>query len=121
MRRWPIALIIVLLAGALAANACMETRRALGEDCLKDSDCLSGTCSQLRCANPGPILDAQVIAEAAPEDAGVDATGTLPEASPNREDEVDGPVGDGAESGDADVETGDPSADAPTGGDGSGD
>jgi hypothetical protein len=34
---------------ALLASACLETKRALGEDCLKDGDCQSGVCSQLRC------------------------------------------------------------------------
>ena len=63
-----------LLLMALLA-ACSETRRSLGEDCLKDGDCLSGICSQLRCASPPRLLDGAIAplpadATAAPVDAG---------------------------------------------------
>jgi hypothetical protein len=44
--------------GALLGNACLETRRSLGEDCLKDDDCQSRICSQLRCAAAPPTTDA---------------------------------------------------------------
>ena len=47
---------------ALTAFACTETRRPLGEDCLKNADCISGVCSQLRCAVEPIILDAQITA-----------------------------------------------------------
>jgi hypothetical protein len=33
------------------------TSRGLGEDCLKDQDCLSGICSQLKCAAAPPLID----------------------------------------------------------------
>ncbi|MDP9151230.1 MAG: hypothetical protein M3O36_14990 [Myxococcota bacterium] len=52
-------LMLVALAGA-----CSETRRALGEDCLKNVDCLSGICSQLRCAAQPYVIDAQITAPA---------------------------------------------------------
>jgi hypothetical protein len=46
----------VVLA-VLALLACAETRRPLGEDCLKNGDCLSGVCAGLRCASAPPLLD----------------------------------------------------------------
>jgi hypothetical protein len=39
-----------------ATAGCQLTSRALGEDCLKDQDCLSGICSQLKCAAAPPLL-----------------------------------------------------------------
>jgi hypothetical protein len=41
----------------------METRRSLGEDCLKDDECLSGVCSQLRCAEPPSTTGVRIIAD----------------------------------------------------------
>jgi hypothetical protein len=88
----------------------METRRSLGEDCLKNDDCLSGVCSQLHCAASPPLIDAQV---------------TRPEAD---DDAIDGPAEatTGVEAGDALVDTaGDTFAesapDALMNGDGTGD
>jgi hypothetical protein len=52
-------------------SACTELRGSIGEDCLKDQDCLSGVCSELHCAPQPPLLDA---AFAPTIDAGVDAT-----------------------------------------------
>jgi hypothetical protein len=46
---------VVLLAMGASAG-CQLTSRALGEDCLKDQDCLSGICSQLKCAAAPPLL-----------------------------------------------------------------
>ncbi|MDP9033272.1 MAG: hypothetical protein M3O50_00570 [Myxococcota bacterium] len=53
-----------LLTLVALAGACTETRRALGEDCLKNVDCLSGICSQLRCAAQPYLSDAQITAPA---------------------------------------------------------
>jgi hypothetical protein len=51
----------------------METQRSLGEDCLKDEDCLSGICSQLVCAALPPTIDAALFGDGAPAiDAGGD-------------------------------------------------
>jgi hypothetical protein len=81
------------------ASACVQTQRALGEDCLKDQDCLSGICSQLQCAAAPPLLDGGVPqgpgAEAGPE-AGVDAAVEGgPDAPPDVAAES-APPGDGA-------------------------
>ena len=68
----------ILIASVLLV-ACTETRRPLGEDCLKDQDCLSGICSGLKCAAAPPTLEAGPTppdAEAdAPSDAPADGTG----------------------------------------------
>ena len=56
MARATIAALSLLALGA----ACSETRRPLGEDCLKDDDCLSGLCSQLACAASPKLLDGAI-------------------------------------------------------------
>jgi hypothetical protein len=45
----------VLLALAACFSACAETRFGLGDDCLKDQDCLSGICSGGKCVAAPPI------------------------------------------------------------------
>ena len=50
------ALLSFFVVGWLASG-CSPSQRALGEECLKDQDCLSGYCSQLQCAAQPPILD----------------------------------------------------------------
>lgn len=42
-------------------GACTETRRTIGEDCLKADDCLSGVCSSQKCTAAPPLLDATMI------------------------------------------------------------
>jgi hypothetical protein len=121
MRAWATALVVFFSAGVLPATACMETRRSLGEDCLKDSDCVSGICSQLHCATPSPVIDAQVIAHGAAEDSDIDVLATSPDATAAPDAEVDGVAGDGASSDEGAIEPEGSSADAPTDGDGSGD
>ncbi|MBV9945510.1 MAG: hypothetical protein JOZ69_01525 [Myxococcales bacterium] len=56
------------VAGALLLGGCVETRRALGESCLKNTDCLSGICSQLRCDVLPPLTDTRLISDAAAGD-----------------------------------------------------
>jgi hypothetical protein len=76
------------LALALAAAACGETRRPIGDECLRDDDCLSGVCADRACVSAPslvtgaespppddspriPTADAQG-ADAAPKDAGAE-------------------------------------------------
>jgi hypothetical protein len=74
--------VVVCAAGALVSGACMETRRSLGEECLKDSDCLSGVCAQLVCVAAPSTTDTPAIAEAGSGGAAEDAVGTgAPDAS----------------------------------------
>jgi len=64
-------LVVLALIGA-----CVQTKRSLGEDCLKNEDCLSGICSQLQCAAEPPLLDAEIDADGPFEgypDASVDS------------------------------------------------
>jgi hypothetical protein len=68
--------VVVLGLTVAAASACVESQRALGEDCLKDQDCLSGICAQLQCAAAPPVLDATAPAVAA--DTGVPDTFVAP-------------------------------------------
>jgi hypothetical protein len=84
----PAAVVVAVLASAVA---CTETERANGESCLKDQDCLSGICSQLRCAAQPMLLDG---APAAPADAA--DTSSPPGPSPDAgADDSAGGAGDG--------------------------
>lgn len=65
------------IAGVVVA--CIELKGSLGSDCLKNQDCQSGVCSQLRCVEQPPLLEL----EAGP-DAAVDGT-------------TDGPPGNGTD------------------------
>jgi hypothetical protein len=44
----------VTLGLACCLHACEETRRGAGEECLRNEDCLSNSCSGRSCANEGP-------------------------------------------------------------------
>ena len=59
------AVLALMVGGVLLAGGCIETRRSLGEDCLKNDDCLSQVCSQLRCATSPPTLGRPEVADAA--------------------------------------------------------
>jgi hypothetical protein len=61
-------LVAVVLCTMGAIAGCQLTSRALGEDCLKDQDCLSGICSQLKCAAAPPLLSS--IPEGTPDSGG---------------------------------------------------
>jgi hypothetical protein len=86
------------LTGALG-QGCAEGRRANGEPCLKDQDCLSGICSQLACAAAPELLDAEV--DATSDGNGGDAAAD----AASEEGAADGPV-DAPVEGPADVATG---------------
>ncbi len=61
---------VVLLVTGLMVSACTETRRSLGEGCLKDEDCTSGICSGQQCTAAPPLLDAETPFQDAATDAG---------------------------------------------------
>jgi hypothetical protein len=75
----------VALAAA-AALACGETRRPIGDECLRDEDCLSSTCSARECvAAPALVTGAGnateeepriPVADAAPRDASSQGSAT---------------------------------------------
>lgn len=52
---------VLALGACLAAGVahCAETRRAVGEQCLKDEDCLSGVCAAQECIAAPPLLEAE--------------------------------------------------------------
>jgi len=60
-----LALVMAGIAALSLAYACAETKRSLGDECLKSEDCLSGICSQLVCAAAAPLIDAMVENEEA--------------------------------------------------------
>jgi hypothetical protein len=70
-----------LLVVAIGLAACTEMRRPLGEDCLKDQDCVSGICSGLKCSATPPLVEAGPTPDAAvdaPQDAPQDTTTDAP-------------------------------------------
>lgn len=68
-------LALVALGTLSLALACGETRRPIGEECLRDDDCLSGVCFARSCV-PAPPLVAGAVS---PEE---DARGPLPLPDP---------------------------------------
>lgn len=53
---------VLLLATFVLLGACAETEVGFGEECLKDTDCLSGVCAAQLCADPGTTFtDASVV------------------------------------------------------------
>jgi hypothetical protein len=83
--------LLSLLAIGCLAGGCSPSQRALGEECLKDQDCLSGICSQLQCAAEPPLLDGAAsapsadgaLSEAGAFDASARPDGSDEEASMN--------------------------------------
>jgi hypothetical protein len=73
---WDLAVLATALAVVGLAQACAESRRSLGDECLKSQDCLSGICSQFACAAPPPTLDTEENADTG-ADGGADASGSL--------------------------------------------
>lgn len=106
---------VVIAVGVVAA--CSVSPRANGESCLKDSDCLSGSCVAAVCTAQGTLLDAEVNGDGGTEDGtaadgttGGD-TGTTPEGAPPVDSgSAGGDTGAAAETGAADSG----SSDSPT-------
>jgi hypothetical protein len=79
----PLRSFVLGVISVAAGAACAETRRPLGEACIKDDDCLSGVCAAQQCAARPPLLDAQspATADAGPAgDALVDSASLVPDA-----------------------------------------
>jgi len=95
-RRFSLRTIVVVVLGVGAvAVACADTRKTLGEECIKDVDCQSGICGSGRCAAAPPILDR-------------DASTPAPDASTDAAEAGDAPV---EAAPDAPAETGDGATD----------
>jgi hypothetical protein len=69
------------LVAVLFVLACGETRRSIGDECLRDEDCLSGSCSARACV-AAPTL----------------VTGANGE-EPDEEPQITGPEGDAGDGG----------------------
>jgi len=95
VRARALAFVAPLLLAFGLAQACAQTKLPLGSDCIKSEDCLSGVCTALVCAAPGPTTSVEETAEAATSDAeavedtstadtgSAPDTGTAPEAAPD--------------------------------------
>jgi hypothetical protein len=68
------AFVVPFLALVALAGACGEQKRAEGDECLKDPDCLSGYCVQLHCGSAPPYVDAEVNADGTAPDAAGEAS-----------------------------------------------
>lgn len=58
-----LAVVVAVLAVTGLAAACAQTKRSLGDACLKSEDCLSGICSQLVCVGEPPLTDVESTAD----------------------------------------------------------
>lgn len=47
---------LALVAGMLLVAACGETRRPIGEECLRNDDCLSGYCEARACVSAPSLV-----------------------------------------------------------------
>jgi hypothetical protein len=86
------------IAGVVVA--CVELKGSLGASCLKDEDCQSGVCTQLKCAAQPSVLELDAGADAAgdattdaPPSTGMDAPvnttdGTSPADAPSTTTDV---------------------------------
>jgi hypothetical protein len=87
--RWRSRTLPVAFFGALAmltvGVGCEETRRSLGEECLRNEDCLSGTCSARTCVSERPVVSTPVETPT----PGVDA-GSLPDTGTATDADVEG-------------------------------
>src|SRR5262245_20948317 len=98
-------LTVILAVGALF-GACTEGKRGIGDECIRNDDCVSDTCVARRCTAPPPFTDA-----AQPQGDGAVGTDSSGEAG----DSGDSGGGDGSSdgSGDADGPGEDVTNDAP--------
>jgi hypothetical protein len=96
-RRPAIAALVTALLTAVVAplGACNETRRSLGEECLKGDDCISTLCSSQHCVEEPPALDAASLVPEAASDAIVTAPDAQIDASDAASDATD--ASDGAD------------------------
>jgi hypothetical protein len=90
------ALVTVFVTALVTLGACNETRRSLGEECLKGDDCVSGLCSSQHCAEPPPVLEASVAS-----DAGNDVSPTDSAPSFDANDATSSSDGESADAADA--------------------
>lgn len=49
--------VVFLAIAAVFCVHCAETRRSLGEECLRNEDCLSDVCAARSCVNPPPTTN----------------------------------------------------------------
>jgi hypothetical protein len=90
------ALVAVALAcgvAALIVAACGETRRAVGEECLRNDDCLSGFCSARTCVGAPVFVGAPSSPPAGTRDDGGGDDAALVEAGKDAPSDAPGSGG----------------------------
>ena len=55
--------LVGLVTLAAVATACGETRNPIGDECLRNQDCLSGVCSDRACVAAPPLVTSNGVAE----------------------------------------------------------
>lgn len=78
-------ILTMAIALVLVGPGCGETRRPLGDECLRDDDCLSSACSGRVCVAAPPLTNDQL----GPPDRGA----KLPDATTNLVQEAGAPFG----------------------------
>ncbi len=66
---------------ASAVVACIELKGSDGTDCLRNGDCQSGVCSQLKCVPVPPVLELETGPDAGADGAADGAPGPAPDGS----------------------------------------
>ncbi len=56
MRRAPLRAFVAGASVAFVLAACGETRRPIGDECLRDDDCLSGACANRTCVSAPTLV-----------------------------------------------------------------
>ena len=52
--------LLILLLAALITVACGETRRPIGDECIRSDDCLSGVCTSRTCVSAPTLVSGGV-------------------------------------------------------------
>lgn len=78
------------VAPGLFALACTETRRGLGEQCLKGEDCISNLCVAQICASAPPLLQgpSTVTPDGSPPDSSIENDASDASSLPDVLDDV---------------------------------
>lgn len=66
--------VLIVAASGVVFGACTETRRNLGEECIKDEDCLAGQCVTGICTGSPITTDEAGVTQQVSTDGGSDAS-----------------------------------------------
>jgi hypothetical protein len=102
---------LIVPALAVVSASCTDSRSALGEQCLKDQDCLSGICADQLCASASPLLDGSPSAIAPAQDAPAGTSTDSSQSADSPESAADAPEDQGSAGDVAPPSDGDAAAD----------